>query len=75
MKYHQFKMKTSSDIREKVNVHRDRLLRLELLDRADMELDYSSRREENGRIYYDLYRRDGKGNRIKINGLCAFDCF
>ena len=43
-----------------------------LLDRTILEVDRLSGRKENGRIYYDMYRRNKNGRRIKCSGICAF---
>ena len=43
-----------------------------LLDRINLEVDYSSEQKENGRIYYDMYRRNENGRRIKRPGHFAF---
>ena len=53
-----------TDFRSKVH---DRLL-----DRTGLEVDRLSGRKENGRIYYDMYRRNKNGRRIKCSGICAF---
>ena len=43
-----------------------------LLDRINLEVDISSKRKDNGRVYYDMYRRNENGRRIRCPGTFAF---
>ena len=65
-------MTSPFNILKRAKNHRDRQERKRLLDRIGLEVDYSSRRKENGRIYYDLYRRNEDGRRVLCSGICAF---
>jgi len=54
-----------------IKAHRDRQERKRLPNRTGLEVDYSSRRKENGRVYYDMYYNEN-GRRVKCPGLVAF---
>lgn len=62
---------TSSDLHKRARRLVDNQERKRILSKTGLEIDYFSKRKDNGRVYYDLYYTDN-GNRIKCPGILAY---